>query len=586
VIAFVLLQAARAAQAQDEPRWALVIGNNDYRHARKLEAAVNDARDMAAALRRLGFSVLAHENLDRAGMYEAVDGFADRVLDGIALVYYAGHGVRIGSDNYLLPVDNEVRNERDVENHALPLDRMIRQLAGAKARLVVVLVDACRDNPLPPAPTRTRSGQAPGGLGRPETPKGTLIVYAAGENQRALDQVPGEPEPHGLFVRELLPELDRPGVPLDQAIRNARKRISKRAREAGHEQNPAIYDELEGGDFYLVPPTTARAEEDTVPAGRPPYAGADETAFRAIRDSTRPKDFELFLERFPQSPLATFARSRLEALTDDKVAALPPEPSPAVPAPGRRSGLPAAIRSPAEVEAALGLGPGDWDDVRQALLTLGIDTAGEGGMPGPATRQGIADWQASFLPQSKVTGYLDGPLRNVLLSMSSSLDPQQRATNVLKVITKRENLLGDKLKKLEAVARNIHERRLSSAHDEAKYPALLGKFYGGINLPDELVDDWIVEHTAMGAGSSYTLRADGTYDYKIFNLAAGRRQVISSEAGIYSVEGDRLTLNPQGGLPKTYKWRITRDPYITIKESRILLLTGDGGTEETFYGSR
>ena len=260
-----LVLLVHAAQAQDEPRWALVIGNKDYQHVPTLTTPVNDAHAVAGALKELGFTVLPYENLDRAGMYDAVDTFADRILNGVAVVYYAGHGVRIGSTNYLLPIDNWARSERDVENDALPLDRVLRQLAGARAKLVVVFVDACRDNPLPPAPTR--GGLAPPGLAPPETPSGTMVVFSAGANQRALDLLPGDdPSSNGLFARELLRELRRPGVPLDQAVRNARNRVYEEARSVGHLQNPAIYDELVGGEFYLSPPESRPPSPASSPA--------------------------------------------------------------------------------------------------------------------------------------------------------------------------------------------------------------------------------------------------------------------------------------------------------------------------------
>src|SRR3954447_2266588 len=201
------------AYAQGEPRWALVIGNNAYRNVPKLRAAVNDAAAMAATLKQLRFEVLERPDLDRAGMYRAVSELAEHAAGGIAVVYYAGHGVQVRGRSFLLPVDIDAQSEGDVEDNAVLLDDVLDKLAGVRAKLTIAFVDACRDNPL--AVTRGIGR----GLAQPkEVPFGQMVVYAAGAGEEALDRLgPDDKDPNGLFVRELLPELQKPGVALHDA---------------------------------------------------------------------------------------------------------------------------------------------------------------------------------------------------------------------------------------------------------------------------------------------------------------------------------------------------------------------------------
>jgi hypothetical protein len=103
------------------------------------------------------------------------------------------------------------------------------------------------------------------------------------------------------------------------------------------------------------------------------------------------------------------------------------------------------------------------------------------------------------------------------------------------------------------------------------------------DTPAALIGDWEVRHTAAGIGHIYTFQTNGTYEYNIFSILPGITKVIKSEAGAYAVQGDRLTLKPRGGNSKTYRWQLTRDPYV---RDRILWLEDSNGGREQFYGSR
>lgn len=233
-----------------ERRFALVIGNNNYRHIESLQTAINDSRAMARELQSLGFAVQAYENLDRRQMNDAIAAFIDRTSNGsVALFFYAGHGVQIQSHNYLLPIDiNASRAEHAVQD-GVDLGGVIDRLAAAKAKLSVFVIDACRNNPY--QRTGTRSIGSTRGLALTEAPNGFLVIFSAGANQQALDRLGAhDKNPNGLFVRELLPVLRQPGLRIDDAVKRVRQSVLQKARSVGHEQMPAIYDQVDG-DFYL-----------------------------------------------------------------------------------------------------------------------------------------------------------------------------------------------------------------------------------------------------------------------------------------------------------------------------------------------
>ncbi|HUI19135.1 MAG TPA: caspase family protein [Alphaproteobacteria bacterium] len=262
LVAFALAAAAHAAWAQSEKRVALVIGNNAYRHVRSLEKTLNDARAVAGALRDVGFEVLERENLDRRGMNQALTEFVERISGGgVGVFYYAGHGVQIGGSNYLIPVDEPaLGNAEELRDDAIDLGRILERLTEAKAKLDIVILDACRDDPFPKVAGRSLGGTR--GLAIPAAPNGILILYSAGVNQIALDTLgPSDNDPNGLFTRKLLPLIEKPGLRLDEAVRRIRREVSAAARSVGQEQNPAIYDQTDG-DFYFVqstPPSVPRA---------------------------------------------------------------------------------------------------------------------------------------------------------------------------------------------------------------------------------------------------------------------------------------------------------------------------------------
>lgn len=309
-----------ACLAAAEKRVALVIGNDSYQEVPKLEKAANDARAVGAQLKKVGFEVMSFTNLNRREMNQAIGQFVEKVSGGgVGIFFYAGHGVQAGGTNFLLPVDIKVKNEQDLIDEAVDMQRVLERLAEAKAKLSLLVIDACRDNPFKKA--HGRSIGSTRGLAIPQAPSGTLVIYSAGIGQQALDKLSdADNNPNGLFTREFLPLIGTPNLRLDEAVRKLRSTVIAKAKGVGHDQNPAIYDQTDGDFYFINGPVTINiqapppaATNNAAPAG--PNPAAIELEFwSSIKASNDKGDFEEYLRKYPQGSFAGIARNRLKAL--------------------------------------------------------------------------------------------------------------------------------------------------------------------------------------------------------------------------------------------------------------------------------
>ena len=334
-----------------ERRVALVVGNNAYRAVPALQKAVNDARAVAERLKAIGFEVIARENLDRRGTNQALNDFTAR-LDGaeVALFYYAGHGVQLEGRNILLPVDvPRPKTPDELVDEGVDLGRVLERLADSRVRFVSLIIDACRDNPFPKQGTRSIGGTR--GLTIPAAPNGVYIVYSAGVNEQALDNLgPADRNPNSIFTRNLLPELGKPGLSFDGMIKQTRERVRKQAATVGHQQNPAIYDQTTG-DFYFQGPETVAAVPPRDEPAAPAAASAPDKEmlfWEAIKDSTDAGAFEAYLRQYPKGSFAELARFKINSLKRATAAprtAVAPPPSPP-PAPRAQPAPPVVAYAP------------------------------------------------------------------------------------------------------------------------------------------------------------------------------------------------------------------------------------------------
>jgi len=229
-------------------RRALVIGNDTYRTVRKLENAREDAKIIASNLTAVGYQVTLKLDLNEKEMKAAIRNFANAVQGGDEVMFFfAGHGVQLGAANYLLPTDIVGDNEAQVRDEAIQLQRVLDDMSEKKAKFTLAMIDACRDNPF------KSSGRAIGGRGLAPTTAATgqMVIFSAGTGQQALDKLsPSDKSKNGLFTRVFVQEMQKPNQSVDRVVKNVRNQVAELAKSVGHEQVPAIYDQVLG-DFYF-----------------------------------------------------------------------------------------------------------------------------------------------------------------------------------------------------------------------------------------------------------------------------------------------------------------------------------------------
>jgi hypothetical protein len=229
-------------------RVALVIGNSHYDAVATLPNPVRDAAAIAAALRRVGFQdVTLLQDLSKGAMERALVDFADNVQDADwAVIYFAGHGLEMDGENYLVPVDAELKQDRHVKLETVSLDELLEAVGGAKV-LQLVILDACRDNPFLKHMTRTVASRSVNrGLARIEPGGAELVVFAARDGQVALD---GEGD-NSPLVTALLQHLEDPGIEINLLFRKVRDSVMAATDGA---QQPFTYGSLPGTELFFVP---------------------------------------------------------------------------------------------------------------------------------------------------------------------------------------------------------------------------------------------------------------------------------------------------------------------------------------------
>ena len=229
---------------QISQRVALVIGNGAYESS-PLRNPVNDARAIATALRELEFDVTARENLTQKEMKREIQFFGQKLLKGgIGLFYYAGHGMQVNGRNYLIPVGASIEHEKQVEYEAVDLGYLLSEMDFARNPLNIVILDACRDNPLARS---FRSGVQ--GLASINAPAGTLIAFATAPGSVAGDG-PGE---NGVYTAELIRMMQVHGLKIEDVFKQVRAAVQQKTQG---KQIPWESSSLVG-DFYFRPPAPA-----------------------------------------------------------------------------------------------------------------------------------------------------------------------------------------------------------------------------------------------------------------------------------------------------------------------------------------
>lgn len=221
-----------------ERRIALVIGNGSYKKA-PLANPVNDALDMTDALERCDFTVMKVLNANRKKMRWAIRKFGEEINKGaVGLFYYAGHGIQVDGENYLIPIGTEVYNEDEVKDECLMVSSVLRKMESAGNRLNIIILDACRDNPFGRS---FRSSNR--GLAKMDAPTGSILAYSTAPGSVAADGT----DRNGLYTSKLLKHIMTPGLEIGKLFRQVRIDVIK---DSGERQVPWESSSLTG-DFYF-----------------------------------------------------------------------------------------------------------------------------------------------------------------------------------------------------------------------------------------------------------------------------------------------------------------------------------------------
>ncbi|MCB4454219.1 caspase family protein [Leisingera sp. McT4-56] len=290
---FALLLCLLPLSAAAQNRMALVIGNNSYSDVPVLAKARADAQSIGTKLNELGFTVTTALDQDRRGLNRKISEFTARLEPGdAAFVFFAGHGVEIDGENYLLPTDIAAPSAGGsdfVKSESIALSDLLDRVRKTGARSAVVIIDACRNNPF--KLVEGRSIGTTRGLGRIAAPQGTFVIFSAGAGQLALDRLnEDDTAENSVFTRALLPLLSEPGLELRTLVAGLRREVRDLALTVQHSQVPAYYDEMLG-EFYFT-----QAAVPAAPAK--PAAAAMQSDFEIARSIGPPQALDSFLERY------------------------------------------------------------------------------------------------------------------------------------------------------------------------------------------------------------------------------------------------------------------------------------------------
>jgi uncharacterized caspase-like protein len=387
------------ASALADKRVAFVVGNGDYKNVAQLPNPPIDAKAMAGVLRNVGFEVVEGTNLTRDKMTEKLLDFGKRAQGAdVALFYYAGHGIAISGTNYLLPVDADLKSEMDVKlGAAINIDLTLEQTMG-DAKVKLVFLDACRDNPFTAKikATATRSVSVGQGLAEMKSGEGTLIAFATGPGQTALDGREGQNSP---FTHALVAHITQPGVEIQQAMTEVRAQVNEETRKG---QLPWGHTNLTGAVFLNPLAVQAGATPADAPApavaSAPSGAGSDvELEFwRSVKDSNKAEELNAYVTNFPNGRFKPLALSRIASLQSSGSKAN-----------SKEGGGKETTREPSAVdrgtfndeatqltEDQIGLDKGQRRDVQRRLTGVGFDTKVTGTF-NDETRSVIRRWQAA-----------------------------------------------------------------------------------------------------------------------------------------------------------------------------------------------
>jgi len=282
------------AQTNSTKRVALVVGNGSYSYVSSLSNPPHDASDIGDAFRRVGFKVSLLLNADRLGFLRGLRAFEDEAIEAdIAIVFYAGHGIEIDGSNFLIPIDARLERDTHVEDEAIPLNRILQAVAGAKT-LRLVFLDACRANNFENTIKRTIASRAIGrGLNNLQPVGSTVVAYSAKQGTLAEDGT-GRNSP---FASSLLAHIEQQNLEINFLLRAIRDDVLK---ATNRRQEPYTYGSLGAERIYL------NGQTDLANT-------ADEAAWNFL-DKSSVNDLQKFIRQFPTSNYRSKAEAAMSGL--------------------------------------------------------------------------------------------------------------------------------------------------------------------------------------------------------------------------------------------------------------------------------
>jgi hypothetical protein len=302
---------AAPALSGPEQRVALVIGNSNYQSAPPLLNPDKDAESMAQFLNSAGFEVVEATDLTQSDMIKVVQDFSSRVAargpNTVAMVYYAGHGVQLAGENYLVPVDAKISSPSDLAGNSVRLVDVMATLEAIPSRMRIVVLDACRNNPFP---TINDAGR---GLAIVDAPNGSIVGYSTAPGTEALDGSGG----HSPYTAAFLQLAREPNLPIEQLFKRVRLEVN---HSTDGQQTPWESSSLTS-DFYFFGDTAVAATRP--PAHGPIIQTASNLPGRSVHQAYdyvlaegSPEYYQEFITLFPHDPLCDRIRWLLANLVE------------------------------------------------------------------------------------------------------------------------------------------------------------------------------------------------------------------------------------------------------------------------------
>ena len=304
-----VLTVALSLPALAQTKLALVIGNSAYGSLPVLANPANDAKLIAGHLEKVGFKVTLLTDQGQGQIKSAISGFAEDIekagTDTIAAFYYAGHGVQIDGTNYLIPIDVALKTKSDVVLNAVSVSDLLKTLEFARARVNLLVLDACRDNPFA---SGTRSITR--GLARIDAPAGSIVAYATAPGQVAQDGDNG----NGPYAIALAENISTPGLSLEDVFRKVRIAVSEKTDGAQMpwEETSLTQEVLLAGDSVAAPVVAAPAP---APTAETDVQSAH--AYQLAVGTNTVESYSAFIGKFPTARETALAMRNIEMLNDE-----------------------------------------------------------------------------------------------------------------------------------------------------------------------------------------------------------------------------------------------------------------------------